>query len=115
MLLGRPLDDAGEVGGHYQVRLPSYKLDRATFDEGVLRRACLAGAKLLRPVSVTKVELNPGGEQAITFRHADAIETVRARWIVDASGVAALLARKKVGGAKIQIIRRPLPGRGGKG
>jgi flavin-dependent dehydrogenase len=91
----KSLDDAGEVGGHYQVRLPSYQLDRATFDEEVLRRACLAGAKLLRPVSVTKVELNPGGEQAITFRHGDAIETVRARWIVDASGVAALLARKE--------------------
>ena len=91
----KSLDDAGEIGGHYQVRLPSYQLDRATFDEEVLRRACLAGAKLLRPVSVTKVELNPGGEQAITFRNGDAIETVRARWIVDASGVAALLARKE--------------------
>jgi flavin-dependent dehydrogenase len=89
------LGDAGEVGGHYQVRLPSYQLDRATFDEEVLRRACVAGAKLLRPVSVTKVELNPGGEQMVTFRNGEVSETVRARWIVDASGVAALLARKE--------------------
>jgi flavin-dependent dehydrogenase len=65
------LDDAGEVGGHYQVRLPSYQLDRATFDEEVLRRACIAGAKLLRGVSVTKVELKPGSEQVITFRSGD--------------------------------------------
>src|SRR5580692_3593597 len=89
------LGDAGEVGGHYQVRLPSYQLDRATFDEEVLRRACVAGAKLLRPVSVTKVELNPGGEQMVTFRNGDTTETVHARWIVDGSGVAALLARKE--------------------
>jgi flavin-dependent dehydrogenase len=89
------LDDAGEVGGHYQVRLPSYQLDRATFDEEVLRRACVAGAKLLRPVSVSKVELNPGGEQTVTFRNDDVTQTVRARWIVDASGVAALLARRE--------------------
>ena len=91
----KSLGDAGEVGGHYQVRLPSYQLDRATFDEEVLRRACVAGAELLRPVSVTKVELNPGGDQAVTYRQGDTSETVRARWIVDASGVAALLARKE--------------------
>ncbi len=57
------LDQASELGGRYQVRLPSYQLDRAVFDEEVLRRACAAGARLLRPASVTKVELSPGGEQ----------------------------------------------------
>src|ERR1700722_13477008 len=91
----KSLGDAGEVGGHYQVRLPSYQLDRATFDEEVLRRAGVAGAERLRPVSVTKVELNPGGEQAVTYLLGDTSETLRARWIVDASGVAALLARKE--------------------
>jgi flavin-dependent dehydrogenase len=89
------LDQASELGGHYQVRLPSYQLDRATFDEEVLRRACAAGAKLLRPASVSKVELTPGGEQTVTIRNGEATETVRTRWIVDASGVAAFLARKK--------------------
>src|ERR1700692_395593 len=34
------LDQASELGGRYQVRLPSYQLDRAVFDEEVLRRAC---------------------------------------------------------------------------
>ena len=91
----KSLDEASELGGHYQVRLPSYQLDRAAFDEEVLRRACAAGAELLRPGTVTKVELSPGGEQAITVRHNEAVKTVRARWIVDASGVAALLARKE--------------------
>ena len=91
----KSLDEASELGAHYQVRLPSYQLDRAAFDEEVLRRACAAGAKLLRPGTVTKVELSPGGEQAITVRHNEAVKTVRARWIVDASGVAALLARKE--------------------
>ena len=91
----KSLDEASELGGHYQVRLPSYQLDRAAFDEEVLRRACAAGAKLLRPGTVTKVELSPVGEQAITVRHNEAVKTVRARWIVDASGVAALLARKE--------------------
>jgi flavin-dependent dehydrogenase len=89
------LDEASELGGHYQVRLPSYQLDRAAFDEEVLRRACAAGAELLRPASVTKVELSPGGEQTIVVCQDETNKTVRARWIVDASGVAALLARKE--------------------
>src|SRR5213083_2568622 len=91
----KDLAEASELGGRYQVRLPAYQLDRATFDEEVLRRACLAGADLLRPASVTSFELSPGGEQVITIRHGETSDTVRARWIVDASGVAAVLARKQ--------------------
>jgi flavin-dependent dehydrogenase len=91
----KSLEDAGELGGHYQVRLPSYQLDRAAFDEEVLRRACAAGAQLLRPANISKVELNPGGEQVITVQQGDTTETLCARWVVDASGVAALLARKQ--------------------
>ena len=90
----KSLGEASELGGKYQTRLPSYQLDRAAFDEEVLRRACLAGATLVRPASVTSVELSPGGEQTVTFRHGETSRTVRARWIVDASGVAAVLARK---------------------
>jgi flavin-dependent dehydrogenase len=88
------LAESSELGARYQVRLPSYQLDRATLDEEVLRRACAAGAALLRPATVSKVDLSPGGEQAITFTHGGATRTVRARWVIDASGVAAVLARK---------------------
>jgi flavin-dependent dehydrogenase len=88
------LAESSELGARYQVRLPSYQLDRATLDEEVLRRACAAGAMLLRPAGVAKVELAPGGEQAITFTLDDTSRTVRARWVIDASGVAALLARR---------------------
>jgi flavin-dependent dehydrogenase len=88
------LDEASEIGGRYNVRLPSYQIDRAVFDEEVLRRACEAGAELLRPASITGVELSPGGEQQVKVRTGDKTETIRARWIVDASGVAALLARQ---------------------
>lgn len=88
------IDDASEIGGRYQVRLPAYQLDRATFDEEVLRRACLAGATCWRPATVTNVQLSSGGEQLLTLQRGDATQTVRARWIVDASGFAAFLARK---------------------
>lgn len=89
------LEEASELGAKYQVRLPSYQLDRAVFDEEVLRRAVAAGAEILRPANVTNVQLSPGGEQTLTVRTADTTQTIRARWVVDASGVAALLARKE--------------------
>ncbi len=88
------LGDASELGGRYQVRFPSYQLDRSTFDEEVLRRAVAAGATLLRPATVSKVTLCAGGEQSLEVKSGDATRRISARWIVDASGVAALLARK---------------------
>src|SRR3984893_41252 len=69
------LDQASELGGRYQVRLPSYQLDRAVFDEEVLRRACAAGAGLLRPANVTKVQLTFGGGQTVTVRRGETLET----------------------------------------
>lgn len=88
------LDQASELGAKYQVRLPSYQLDRATFDEEVLRRAGEAGARILRPATIRNVELVAGGMQTIELKYGDGVHTVKARWVVDASGVAALLARK---------------------
>ncbi|MGA3172515.1 MAG: tryptophan 7-halogenase [Chthoniobacteraceae bacterium] len=88
------LAESSELGARYQVRLPSYQLDRATLDEEVLRRACAAGATLLRPAAILEVALAPGADQSVTLSHGGITETIRARWVIDASGVAALLARK---------------------
>jgi flavin-dependent dehydrogenase len=91
----RNLEESSELGGRYQVRLPSYQLDRATFDEEVLRRACAAGAQLLRPATVSEVQLSDGQEQTLILKNGNGAKTVRARWVVDASGVGAVLARKE--------------------
>ncbi len=91
----KAFDEASEIGGRYQARLPSYQIDRSVFDEEVLRRACAAGAALMRPASVAKVQLSPGGGQAVTIRTVEGNQVIRARWVVDASGVAAMLARQE--------------------
>ncbi len=88
------LGEASELGARYLSRLPSYQLDRATFDEEVLARAVKAGAELVRPATVTRVELNAGGEQVVEYKTEETTRTVTSRWIVDASGMAAILARK---------------------
>src|ERR1044072_3413621 len=89
------LAEASELGPLYQVRVPSYQLDRAAFDEEGLRRAGAAGAEILRPATIIDVQLRPGKKQTITFRNGGGTRTVHSRWIVEASGVAAILARKQ--------------------
>lgn len=89
------LEQCSEIGGGYLARVAAYQVDRSTLDEEVLRRAAELGAKVIRPASVQKVELMPGAEQTVIFRQNDATRIVRARWVVDASGVAALLSRQK--------------------
>ncbi len=91
----RDLPDCSEIGGRYLARVPAFQVDRAVLDEEVLRRAAVMGTEVRRPVTVGKIHLNPGGLQRIQLRAGGISEEVRARWVLDASGVAALLARQE--------------------
>ncbi|HWQ91314.1 MAG TPA: NAD(P)/FAD-dependent oxidoreductase [Clostridia bacterium] len=88
------LPECSEIGGQYLARVPAYQVDRAVLDEEVLRRAVEAGALLWRPCAVTNVHLSSGGEQVLEILREGQPERVRSRWVVDASGVAAMLARR---------------------
>jgi flavin-dependent dehydrogenase len=108
-------DDCVEIGTRYQSRLPAYQVDRAKLDSHMLDLAVRAGCDLWRPAKVTNCELNGATGQTINAIVDDgwrssatpavsgsqelappsATErTVRARWIVDATGRAAMLTRK---------------------
>ena len=87
------LADCSELGGRQLSTIPAYLIDRSELDEEVLRRAVAAGAELLRPAQVLSVALNEGGLQELVVRADGAEKTLRARWVVDASGVKAELAR----------------------
>ncbi len=89
------LGDSSEIGPKYNVRLPSWQLDRSVVDEEVLRRAVAAGAELRRPVQITGVRLVSGGSQTVTLRDGATTEEISCRWVIDASGVAALLSRQE--------------------
>lgn len=90
----RNVSEASELGAKYLSRIPSFQLDRSAFDEEVLRRAVLAGAELIRPATVANVQLNDGGMQDLEVKQGDRTYKLQSRWIVDASGLAAMLARK---------------------
>jgi flavin-dependent dehydrogenase len=90
------LSDCSEIGGKFLSRVPAFLVDRSVMDEEVLRRAIALGAECRRPARLVKIELVPGREQRLTVRNPDGSEQlIRARWAVDASGVAALLARQE--------------------
>ena len=91
----RGLADCSETGPKYNVRFPGYQVDRAVLDEEVLARAVSAGAQLLRPAKIGEVALVEGGMQTVQWSREDGSSgTERARWVVDATGVAAILARR---------------------
>jgi flavin-dependent dehydrogenase len=91
----KSLADCSEIGGRYLARVPAYQVDRAVLDEEVLKRACSMGAELWRPANVGRIALNAGGAQTVVVRRREQAEFVQARWVVDASGVAAMLARQE--------------------
>jgi flavin-dependent dehydrogenase len=88
------LDECAEVGGRMLARLISFQVDRARLDQEILERAVAAGAMLLRPAEAGTIALNPGGPQKIEVRIDGQVRQIEARWIIDASGVAAVLARR---------------------
>ena len=89
------LEECGEIGGRYQVRLPAYQLDRSVIDQEVLRLAQEAGAQARRGAKVGRVSLSQGGEQRVAFEDENGKQTATARWVVDASGFTALLSRQE--------------------
>ncbi|MBV9008763.1 MAG: NAD(P)/FAD-dependent oxidoreductase [Verrucomicrobia bacterium] len=86
--------DCVELGARYGARLPGFQVDRATLDSHLLDQAVAAGCDLLRPAKVTALELNEGGEQKVTVQTSNETQTISVRWVVDATGRAAMISRK---------------------
>jgi len=111
------LDDCSEIGGKYLSRVAAFQVDRSALDEEVLRRAAELGAEVWRPASVGKISLKSRGVQTVEVKVSQVnsehptsnirqpttnggqakaeSKTISARWVVDASGVAAVLARQE--------------------
>jgi flavin-dependent dehydrogenase len=87
------LGDCSEIGGKYLSTVPSFLVDRAILDEEILRRAIKEGVEVLRPATVTSVDLCAGGTQTLHVNCKKGKILIKARWAVDSSGVRCLLAR----------------------
>jgi flavin-dependent dehydrogenase len=84
-------DECVEVGGKYNSRLPGFQVDRAKLDEHVLALARAEGCEVWRPAKATAVDV---AARTVKVTTGGETRTLRAGWIVDATGRAALLARQ---------------------
>ncbi|HVS65600.1 MAG TPA: tryptophan 7-halogenase [Thermoanaerobaculia bacterium] len=90
----RSLEEMTEVGPVTEPALHSFQLDRARLDQHLLDLAVDAGAELLRPARVSGVE-HGWPETTVRVLGAGGVERhVTCRWVVDASGRFAYLARR---------------------
>ncbi len=88
------VERCGEIGSYFQVRLPTFQLDRATLDEHLLDEARAAGCEVWRPAKVRGATLGGIGENAVEIERDGTRTTVTGKWVIDASGKAAFLGRK---------------------
>lgn len=83
-----------EIGSKFQVRLPTYQLDRSHLDPHLLAMAEAAGCEVARPAAARDIELGGAGKNRLTIKSADGERRITAGWIIDASGKAAVIARQ---------------------
>jgi flavin-dependent dehydrogenase len=90
------VNDCTEIGPSVQSRLPTFQLDRSLLDEHILSLAQQAGAELVRPATLRHLVLGEGDAlHQMEVTTAEGVKrTVSSRWVVDASGKAAVLARQ---------------------
>ncbi|MCU0795361.1 MAG: NAD(P)/FAD-dependent oxidoreductase [Akkermansiaceae bacterium] len=88
-------DRCSEIGPFSQARFPTYQLDRSKLDQKILDQATSLGCELVRPATVKSMELAGKGKNLVTYKADGQTRTIRAAWVIDASGKAALIARQR--------------------
>ncbi|MCC6876236.1 MAG: NAD(P)/FAD-dependent oxidoreductase [Sandaracinaceae bacterium] len=82
-----------ELGSNHLPRHPTFQLDRARLEADLRRFNVELGADMHVGWTVRDVEI-VDGDHVVTVRGAGEEKTVRARWVVDATGRASTIARK---------------------
>lgn len=92
------LSEATEVGGSEFFSAPSYQVDRGRLENYLAEEDAQMGATLFGGAKTKSVTLAEGGDVAagheVAFVQNNEEKTIRSRWVVDASGRAAVLKRK---------------------
>ena len=88
------IDRCTELGVSRLLPTPSWQLDRGRFENFLGEQARALGVDFRDDAVVRQIELDANGGHRVAFEHDGASHALDARWIVDASGRAALLKRK---------------------
>lgn len=91
-----PLHERCEIGPANEPVVPSYQLDRGKLENDLRIRIGEAGATLVEGAKVGRIDLGPGdAPHRIELSENGARREIRCRWVVDASGRAALLRKRQ--------------------
>lgn len=83
-----------ELGSRWYLPSRTYQLDRGRFENELARRVVAAGGDLHAGMRVRDVEFDTHGPHRVTCDGGEGERTLRARWVVDASGRRAVLKGK---------------------
>lgn len=89
-----PLHERSEIGPCAEPIVRSYQLDRGRFENDLRDHLEANGVTLLEGSKVTTIDLGTGGAEHVVACEGDHDTTVRARWLVDATGRQALLRKR---------------------
>ncbi len=91
----RDIDRCDELGASRALPTGAWQLDRGRFENFLGERARSLGIDFLQGAVVSRVQLSDDeAAHAVGYTRDGLAEEIRARWVVDASGRAALLKRK---------------------
>ena len=90
----RDLGAALELGASRVLSTPAWQIDRGIFENFLGQEALKRGVRFDHGAAVKRVDLDAAEGHRVELERAGARSTVRARWLVDASGRAGLLKRK---------------------
>ena len=97
----RDIENVTELGVREVLPTPTYQIDRGIFENFLGEEARRRGVRFLDGAVVRGFEIaanEPGAHDAlhhVTYEHAGETHTAQARWMLDASGRAGLIKRRK--------------------
>ena len=93
IFLGEPADDFAqqdELGASSTFGIPTYQIDRGIIENELARKVRAAGVTVLDDASVSAIDIQPRGHTVAAEVAGEALK-VEGRWLLDASGRAALV------------------------
>lgn len=89
------IEERVEMGSNSHFAVPTYQIDRGTFENHIADRVKDAGVEILTESKVTSVNLSAINElHTLTYEREGQEHSLSCNWIVDASGRAGFLKRK---------------------
>ncbi len=91
----RDIDQVLELGASRHLSTPSYQLDRGIFENYLACEAQRSGVRFIDGAVIRNFDLMTGGaDHHVTYQHKGGERSVRAPWLIDASGRAGLIKRR---------------------